>query len=126
MSPSKSPLFPLPEATRSASHPTAYGLLPQSFSPSAGTTFHPLPGRWEELLNVLSSPVEEIKRRELQRQRQEVKRIFEAVCGSGGWGGVGGCLKCLVVRRTERLVIGQLMLVGFFGLEKVKEMKVFL
>ena len=32
----------------------------------------------QELLNVLSSPVEEIKRRELQRQRQEVKRIFEA------------------------------------------------
>jgi len=36
----------------------------------------------EELLNVLSSPVEEIKRRELQRQRQEVKRIFEGLARS--------------------------------------------
>ena len=40
----------------------------------------------EELLNVLSSPVEELQRRELRRQRQEVRRIFEAlarsICGT--------------------------------------------
>ncbi|CAK9007013.1 unnamed protein product [Durusdinium trenchii] len=36
----------------------------------------------EELLNVLGSPVEEITRREHQRQRQEVKRIFEGLARS--------------------------------------------
>ncbi|CAK8994494.1 Hypothetical protein (Fragment) [Durusdinium trenchii] len=35
-----------------------------------------------ELLNVLGSPVEEITRREHQRQRQEVKRIFEGLARS--------------------------------------------
>lgn len=36
----------------------------------------------EELLNVLSSPVEELQQRELQRQRLEVRRIFESLARS--------------------------------------------
>ncbi|CAJ1360465.1 unnamed protein product, partial [Effrenium voratum] len=36
----------------------------------------------EELLNVLDSPLEDIQRRERQRQRQEVKRIFEELARS--------------------------------------------
>ena len=54
---------------------TAYVIRNQTYltTPSAL-----LQNSTQELLNVLSSPVEEIKRRELQRQRQEVKRIFEA------------------------------------------------
>eukprot|EP00913_Durusdinium_trenchii_P018084 g16992.t2 len=38
--------------------------------------------RCPALLNVLGSPVEEITRREHQRQRQEVKRIFEGLARS--------------------------------------------
>ncbi|CAE7289729.1 unnamed protein product, partial [Symbiodinium sp. KB8] len=36
----------------------------------------------EELLNVLDSPLDEIKRREKLRQRNEVKRIFEEMARS--------------------------------------------